>query len=114
LAALLERGANVDILDEGSFQFDQTTLEGVITYTATSQSALSQPYSSRDEKFASKRRETKRQADVIATLLEVHQRLGDSWAHQALLNCLLPISAITSFRIDTLRLLLQRGADLDH
>jgi len=58
-----------------------------------------------------KRREAKRQADVIATLLDVHRRLGGPRAHQALLNRLLSKFATTTFCIDTLRLLLQRGAD---
>jgi ankyrin repeat protein len=94
-----------------AFQFDQTTLGEFAVCTTTSQHAPSQPYSSRDERFALKRREAKRQADVIATLLDVHRRLGSPWTHQALLNRLLPLSATTSFRIDTLRLLLQRDAD---
>jgi hypothetical protein len=67
-----------------AFQFDETTLEGIASCTATSQHAPSQPYSLRDERFALRRREAKSQADVIATL------------HQALLNRLLRISAITT------------------
>jgi ankyrin repeat protein len=94
-----------------AFQFDQTTLKGIATYAATSQHASNQPYPSRDERFALKRREAKRQADIIATLRDAHRRLSDPRAHHALLNCLLRMSAITTFRIDTLRLLLERGAD---
>jgi ankyrin repeat protein len=94
-----------------AFQLNQTTLEGIATYTATSQHDPNQPSSSRDESFALKRREGRRQVDVIAALLDVHRGLGDPQAHQAVLNCLLRMSAMATFRIDTLRLLLQRGAD---
>ncbi|KAF2275571.1 ankyrin [Westerdykella ornata] len=93
-----------------AFQFDQAELEEVAAYTATCEHAPNQPCSSRDEKFAFLRREAKRQADVIATLLDAHRRLGDPRAHQALLDRLLPVTAATPFRIDTLRLLLQGGA----
>ena len=94
-----------------AFQFDQTTLEGIAFYATTSQPALDQPFLSRDERFPLYRRRAKKQADVIASLLDVHQRQGDSRTHQALLNRLFPVAAGLSFRIDALRLLPQRGAD---
>jgi hypothetical protein len=94
-----------------AFQFDQAKLEEVVAYTATWEHASHQPCSSRDEKFAILRREAKRQADVVATLLDAHRRLGHPRAHLALLNRLLPMTAAASFRIDTLRLLLQGGAN---
>ncbi|KAH7090627.1 hypothetical protein FB567DRAFT_296325 [Paraphoma chrysanthemicola] len=95
-----------------AFRFDQAKLEEVSAYTATCGHAPNHPCSSRDEKFAFLRREAKRQADIIAMLLEAHRRLGDPRVHQALLNLLLPMTAATSFRIDTLRLLIQNGACL--
>ena len=94
-----------------AFQFDQAKLEEVAVYTVTCEHAPSQPYSSRDEKFAFLRREAERQAEIIATLLDAYRRLGDARAHQDLLNRLLPMAASTPFRIDTLRFLLKGGAD---
>ena len=84
-----------------AFEFDQTTLGGIATYTATIQPAPSQPCSSRDDRFVLKRSEAKRQADVIATLLDVHRHLGGPRARQALLDCLLPKAALITFHIDT-------------
>ncbi|KAF3000723.1 hypothetical protein E8E13_003365 [Curvularia kusanoi] len=94
-----------------AFQFDQAQLEVAAVWTVTSEHAPPQPRSSRDERFTFLRREAKRQAEIIATLLDAYRRLGDARAYQAFLNHLLPMSASTPFRIDTLRLLLQSGAD---
>jgi ankyrin repeat protein len=97
-----------------AFQFGQAKLEEVAAYTATCEHAPNQSFSSRDKKFAFLRRDAKRQAAVIAALLDVHRGLSVLQAHQALLKRLLPMVAATPFRVDTLRLLLQGGADPNH
>ncbi|KAF2706108.1 ankyrin [Pleomassaria siparia CBS 279.74] len=99
-----------------AFPYDQEKLEGIAFHTAASEHAPNQPHSSREEKLAFGRSNAKRQANVMAALLDAHRGLvtGIPQDHQALLNHLLPTIAISSSRIDSLRLLLQRGADPNH
>lgn len=99
-----------------AFAYNQSKLEGIASYTATCEHTPDQIHSSREEKFAFRRSDGTRRADVIATLLHAHCGLvtGVPQADQHLLTRLLVTIATSPFRVGTLRLLLQGGADPNH
>jgi hypothetical protein len=100
----------------GAFEYDQAILEGVVVYAVTCENTLDRSCESRKEKMDWQREEGRRQADVIGVLLEAHRGLvaGRPRDHLHLLNQLLPMVATSMFRIDSLRLLLESGADPNH